>query len=209
MAAYRLFGSSGTGSMIVEAAFSLAGVPVELEPVEWSDTGWESSALRDLNPLGQLPTLVLPDGSIMTESAAMLLHLADLHPEAGLAPPPDAPERTKFLRWLVFLVSAVYPTFTYGDVPKRFVGGDEGAAERLREGTDAHRLDLLGQLEAEAGAPWFLGERFSAIDLYLRSMSFWRPGREWFEKERPRIFAIAEEVGKIPEVAAVEARNFP
>ena len=119
MTAYKLYGQAGSGSMIVEAAFAIADVPVECVDVAWDDLGWESGPLKDLNPLGQLPTLVLPDGRVMTESAAIVLHLADRCPAAGLAPAADHPEREAFLRWLIFLVAAVYPTFTYGDEPER------------------------------------------------------------------------------------------
>ena len=66
----------------------------------------------------------------------MALHLAEQAPEAGLAP--AATTRSgRFLRWLAFLVGAVYPTFTYGDDPSRYVRGEAAQAE-LRAGTDAY-----------------------------------------------------------------------
>ncbi|MBD3646956.1 MAG: glutathione S-transferase, partial [Pseudomonadales bacterium] len=139
---YTLFTAPGSGGMIVEAAFGVAGIPVKAVHVDWDDLGWQSKTLMEYNPLGQLPTLLLPDGRIMTESAAIILHLADRNPGCPLVPPPDHPSRNEFLRWLVFLVSAVYPTFTYGDVPKRWVEGNEESASRLRRGTDEHRMTL-------------------------------------------------------------------
>ena len=104
--------------MIIETAFALARLPLEITYVDWEDTGWESKILTPMNPLGQVPTMLMPDGTVMTESAAVVLHLVDHVPEAGLAPRADEPDRVRFLRWLVFLVSAIYPTFTYGDNPK-------------------------------------------------------------------------------------------
>src|SRR5690606_39793795 len=68
-----------------------------------------------------LPIFVLPGGEVMTESAAITLHLADLAQDDTLVPAPGDPARTKFLRWLVFLVANVYPTYTYADDPSRFV----------------------------------------------------------------------------------------
>jgi GST-like protein len=141
---YVLYGAKGSGSMIVETAFRKAGVDVDCIDLAWDDVGWQSRTLAPLNPLGQVPTLVLPDGSVMTESAAIILHLADVRPDAGLVPPAGHRDRTAFLRWLVFLVSAVYPTFTYCDVPTRWVAGDEAAGKKLRQGTDAHR-EMLWQ----------------------------------------------------------------
>lgn len=209
MATYRLYGQAGSGSMIVEAAFAIAEVRVDCVDVPWEDLGWESKALHGINPLGQLPTLILPDATVMTESAAMILHLADRNPGAGLVPPAGHPERDAFLRWLVFLVAAVYPTFTYGDEPERWVEGDASAAKKLLRGTDQHRETLYRQLETVARAPWFLGETFSALDLYLWLMRHWRPGMEWFEHECPRLHGIGDRAAALPAVATVQGRNFP
>lgn len=115
---YQLIGSKWTGSMIVEAAFALSGIPCEVEQIPYGGGGPDHQRLLGFNPLGQVPTLILPDGKVMTESAAIILHLADLAPQAKLAPAADDPLRPHFLRWLVFLVAALYPTFTYGDDPK-------------------------------------------------------------------------------------------
>src|SRR4051812_41872777 len=94
---HRLYCSKGSGSMLVEAAFERAGVPVEFVDLAWEDVGWNSRVLAPLNPLGQIPTLVLPDGTVMTESAAMILYLAERAPDAGLAPAIGHPSRPAFL----------------------------------------------------------------------------------------------------------------
>lgn len=206
---YTLFTAPGSGGMIVEAAFGVAGIPVKPIHVDWDDLGWQSNTLRQYNPLGQIPTLLLPDGQVMTESAAMILHLADRNPGCGLVPPADHPTRNEFLRWLIFLVSAVYPTFTYGDVPTRWVEEDEDAAARLRRGTDEHRKTLFRHMETRAGHPWFLGVDFSSLDLYLWIMRYWRPGNEWFEAECPRLNEIGLQAAEVPAVQEVQQRNFP
>ncbi len=208
MSQHQLFTIAGSGGMIVETAFAIADVPVELIDVGWDELGWESEKLIQHNPLGQVPTLILPDGQVMTESAAMMLHLADLKPDIGLVPGPDQPERPKFLRWLIFIVSAIYPTFTYGDVPKRWVNGEESAGEKLVKGTDEHREFLYRYIEQYAGDPWFLGDVFSCIDLYFHVMCYWRPRNEWFERECPRLSAIGQRVAALPAVKQVTRRNF-
>ena len=106
-ASYTLLAAKGCGSVIVEAALALSGLPHRVEETPYDEPGPARDRLRALNPLGQVPVLLLPDGEVMTESAAMVLHLADRAPEAGLAPPPDDPTRPAFLRWLVFLVGAI------------------------------------------------------------------------------------------------------
>jgi GST-like protein len=201
-----LITAKGGGGLILEAAFAIAGVPLEIEDIAWDDVGPESKRLAALNPLGQVPTLVLADGSVLTESAAMLLFLAESAPKAKLAPPPRDPQRAQFLRWLAFLVAALYPTFTYGDAPARWVGDEAGP--KLRASTDAHREKLLRFLDAEvAGAPWFLGKRFSALDLYFPVLRMWRPGKDWWRANAPRLNAIADRCEALPPVARAFARN--
>ncbi len=206
---YTLYTAPGSGGMIVEAAFAKAEIPLKIIEVDWQDLGWHSKALAELNPLGQIPTVVLPEGKVMTETAAIIQHIADLCPDCGLVPPPTHPMRSEYLRWLTFLVSAVYPTFTYGDVPTRWVGGDEDAAEKLRQATDEHRRTLYIYLETFCGAPWFLGKTFSAIDLYFWLMRHWRPKPEWFAENCPRLNAVSLRVEELTFVQKVSQRNFP
>ena len=109
----------------------------------------------------------------------------------------------------MFIVSAVYPTFTYGDVPERWVGGDEPASEKLLQGTDDHRKTLYRYMEQHTGTPWFLGETFSCIDLYFNVMRYWRPRNEWFETECPGLNAVGQRAAELPAVKQVLRRNFP
>ena len=206
---YVLHGNPGWGSAIVEAQLAWYGLPCRSEDVgDVFESEEARQRLRPLNPLMQVPTLVLPDGSVMTESAAITLHLADRTGRDDLVPGPAAPERAAFLRWLVFLVANVYPTFTYGDVPTRFVK-DEAAAKAFRAECDAYEQRLWLAVEAAAAAPWFLGERLSAIDLFLAVMTHWRPRRAWVAQHAPRLHAAAQAAEALPAVASVLARHFP
>lgn len=205
---FTLFGRQGWGSAIVEAQMVWYGLAYVLE-----DTGdllrseEARSKLKPLNPLGQTPTLVLPGGRVMTESAAITLHLADITGTASLVPGAHEAERAEFLRWLVFMVANIYPTFTYADLPERFVPAE--AARSFRHNVDAHAARLWGQMEDEAAAPWFLGDRFTALDIFIAVMTRWRPGRPWFAANQPRLAAIAAGADTLPELQAVLRRNFP
>ena len=207
MKAHRLLGCKGCGSTIVECAFALAGVPLDYEEVDYSPDSPTRSRLLEVNPLGQVPALVLPDGQVLTESLAIVHYLDDLAPGAGLVPPKGDAARLAFHRWSVFIVAALYPTWTYGDDPPKWVPDPHGA-EQLRESTDRHRKTLWLQVEAAARSPWFLGERFSAIDLYVAAMTRWRPGRKWFAANAPKLVAIAERTSATAGVADVIERNF-
>jgi GST-like protein len=206
---YRLYGRAGWGSTIVEAQLVWYGLPFAFEPVgDLFKSPDARTRLEKVNPLAQVPTLVMPDGSVISESAAITLLLADITGQDTLVPKPGAPERAKFLRWLVFLVANSYPTFTYADDPARFVSVN-AARDPFRAATDAYAQRLWRQVNSEAGAPYFLGERFSALDIYIAVMTRWRPKRGWFEIEAPRLFAIARHADQIPELRPVWTRNWP
>lgn len=207
MTKYHLIASKSCGSMIVEAALALSKLPYDVEMIPYLEPGPQRDRLLALNPLGQVPTLLLPDGRAMTESAAIILHLADEAPAAGLVPPPSDPARPMFLRWLVFIAAAIYPTFAYGDDPARWAS-DEAAGKRLRQATDEHRKVLWRYFATQIpGKPWVLGERFSALDLYVAVMNMWRPGPDWFKQECPALAAIAGSVSKLDALREVWARN--
>lgn len=193
--------------MIVELAFAHTDLPLKIVDVPWKDTGWKSKKLKAFGPLGQVPTLTMPNGDVLTESAAIVLHVADRVPEANLVPPLGDADRAQFLRWLIFLVSAVYPTFTYGDDPKRWLDGDEQAAQKLRTSTDDHRKMLWKFVEKQIKGPWFLGKRRSALDFYIWTMWHWRPGKDWMAAECPKLHEIARRMKALETTKKVAQRN--
>jgi GST-like protein len=201
---WRVIGCRGCGSVIAEAALVLAGIAYDRDEVDYTQPGPALDRLLAHNPLGQVPTLIMPDGAVMTETAAIVLHIDELVPEAGLLPAPRDPLRREALRWLIFLVSAVYPTFTYGDEPEKWVGE---AGPALRDATLAHRCRLWQQVEAAAKGPWFLGPRFSILDVYVAAMTRWRPRRAWFAEHCPRLSAIATTLDDDPRLTALWAAN--
>jgi GST-like protein len=209
MASYKLYGRPGWGSALVEAQLAWYGLPFEFEPVDDLFKSPDARAkLEKVNPLAQVPTLVMPDGSVMSESAAITLLLADLTGKDSLVPAAQSPERAAFLRWLVFLVANIYPTFTYADDPARFVSVN-AARDPFRAATDAYAQRLWKQVDGQAGSPWFLGQRFSALDIYMAVMTRWRPKRGWFEIETPHLFAIARRADRLSELSDVWKRNWP
>src|ERR1700722_9930260 len=154
---YELFGRCGWGSVLVETQLTWYGLPFTFHEVDDLFTSADArERLAKVNPVSQVPTLVLPDGAIMTESAAITLHLADATGRSDLVPAQGTPDRPRFLRWLVFLVANIYPTFTYADDPARFVTGGEAQAA-FRQSVDRYGETLWGIMEGEAGEPWFLG----------------------------------------------------
>lgn len=206
---FTLYARNGWGSALVEAQLDLYGLDWRREEVgDLFQSATARKRLEQVNPVAQVPTLVLPDGSVMTESAAITLHLAEFTGRTDLVPAAGEEARPQFLRWLVFMVTNIYPTFTYADDPGRFVA-DENARPAFREAVDAHARRLWGIVEDAASAPCFLGRRQSALDLYVCVMSHWRPRRAWFVAHAPRLAAIAQALDAEPRLAGAWQRNFP
>ena len=94
---YQLYWSKTSGAMAPEALFEEIGVEYEKIVIDTEKEEHRSAEFLAVNPMGQIPALVLPDGTLMTESAAILLQIVDQHPDAGLAPPVGSSERAHFL----------------------------------------------------------------------------------------------------------------
>jgi GST-like protein len=204
---YTVFAVPGWGSTLAEAMLALCSAPVHIEDVSGFDQpGAARDRLLRVNPLAQVPTVVLPDGTVMTESAAIALLLSEQHPQAGLAPLHATPHRPAFLRRLVWIVANLYPTFTYGDYPDRWVATDPAS---LRAATDGYRERLWRQFESDVSeGDWVLGPHFSALDIYVAVMTHWRPRRAWFAAHCPRLGAIAARADAHPLLQPILQRNF-
>ena len=144
---YILYGAPETGSVAVEAALALIGADHRIEDVPYDDL--QSGP----NPLAQVPALRLPTGELMTESLAILIWLADSHPEARLAPAIDSPARPTFLRWMAFVSAAIYAHYWARDFPARVVTDARAQAE-VKTRLEARIAGGWGVMEAgiEPGA---------------------------------------------------------
>ncbi len=109
----EVLGRRGDGSDLAEAFLTLAGIPYDfIELEKYDEPGPDRDRLLALNLVGQVPTLRLPDGKLMTETLAIAAYAQNLKPDAPLIPK-DRDSIPKFWRFAVMLVAAVYPTFTY------------------------------------------------------------------------------------------------
>ena len=208
VARLKLYGMPGWGSALVEAQLNWYGLEYDFERVgDLFKSEQARKELEKVNPLGQIPVLMLENGTVMTESAAITLYLADSAQGESLVPGQANKERAAFLRWLIFIVANIYPTYTYADDPARFVA-EPGAQQGFKQAVDDYARKLYKMLEAEVGGKWFLGDRFSALDIYICVMTRWRPSRAWFAEHAPRLFAIASAVEEVEKLKACWAKNF-
>lgn len=207
---YILYGSRGSGSAAVELALEACGLPYrQVRASTWEpDSALEE--LRKVNPLQQIPTLVLPDGGVMTESAAILLHLG-LDVPAGRRLLPDDPKaRAQAIRGLVFIPANCYSAISIIDYPERWtLAGSEQARDDLRQGT-RRQLHRHWEIFADtfAGTPFLSGAQPGALDFLAAVVSKWSGTRTHLREHRPAFFATLEAIEAHETVAPVFRRHW-
>jgi glutathione S-transferase len=201
---YRLYNRVGSGGFVVEAALALADAHCELLELN-SEPGMPlPEGFRDINPWGQVPTLVLPDGSIMTETAAILIHLAACNPDKGLAPIPGTPAHAAFLRWMIFTNVNIYEAVLRRSYPFRYTN-DPHAHDATREAAIMRMGEALAVLEkAIDSKPFLLGQTMSLADVYIAMLFIWFRG----EIDAHKLARIRFGVRHHPTVAPIWRRHF-
>ena len=204
---YTVYGTAGSGSVPVEATLALLDLPYRtVESTILSER--QDAALLKLNPMGQVPALVLPSGELMTESAAILIWLADAHPEARLAPTMAAIARPAFLRWMTFVSAAIYGLFWVRDDPSRLVSAAEGPAVKAR--TADRIVDCWRMMDAQVDpGRYILGDDLTVLDLYVTVVSRWGPRRKRFYEVAPKMSDVVRRVDAEPRLASFWAERFP
>jgi glutathione S-transferase len=199
---YKLYGRPGSGSLAVQIALDETGASYERI---WVGTeAADIASFRATNPTGRVPALMLPDGTVMFESAAILIHLALSHPKAALAPQPGTHRHATFLQWMVFLSANVYEAVLRMYYPARYSTRGEGA-EVIREQAMTDFCAFLELITQELG-PYVLGGSYSIADPYLYMLASWYPGNKAdLYRRLPKLEAHGKIVAARPVVAKAEA----
>ena len=200
---YRLYWAKGTGAFVPQVLLEEIGASYEKVVIDLDKEEHRAAEFLAVNPMGEIPALILPDGTFMTESAAMVLQICELHPEAKLAPAPGSPESATFKRWLFFSAANLYPDsmrFYYGDRFTSDPQGGEGVISAARSAFDLH-FGILN--EALSPGPYLLGETFSAVDLYVWMLIQWHPDIPQLLEANANLRRYAELVGARPAVTRV------
>jgi GST-like protein len=189
---YVVYGQKGTGSVPVEATLLLLGEPYEMierGPSEGRPAG---------NPMQQVPVLALPNGELMTESAAILIYLADSHPAARMSPALDDPRRPAFLRWMTYVSAQIYALVWVRDDLGR-LAVDEAHKPVILERTAERMAYCWRMMDAQVSpGRYILGEDLSVLDLYVTVVSCWGPRRARFYQEAPKLAEVVRRVDQDP-----------
>jgi GST-like protein len=205
----QLFGAAGSGSVPVEAALTLAEIPFSVvEAATWAGPGEQAKVAR-VNPMRQVPALVLPGGEVMTESAAILVWIAERYPEARLAPPPGDPDRAQFLRWMTYVSAAIYSLYWVKDEPSRLTEG-EAAEALLVDRVEQRIAECWGRMDAQVDpGRYILGDRLTVLDLYVAVVSRFRPRRRKFYEVAPKMAPCIKRVDADPRLKNFWAERYP
>jgi glutathione S-transferase len=187
--------SRSTGALIL---LEELGAPYDLHVLNLKAGEQRQPAYLAINPMGKVPALKHGD-AIVTEQVAVYLYLADLFPEAGLAPPIGDPLRGPYLRWMVFYAACFEPA-----VVDR-AAKHEPAPQMMSPYGDYETT--LGTVTAQlAKGPYLLGERFSAADVLWGTALAWTTMFDLVPK-LPEIIDYANRIGSRPAAARVQAKD--
>ena len=205
---FVVYGARGSGSVPVEATLRLLGLPYEvIEREAWKPA--DSELMAPINPLRQVPALILPSGELFTESAAMLIWLSDLYPQARLSPALDDPKRPAFLRWMSFVSSQIYSLYWVRDDPSR-LAADKAHEAVIAERTMQRIADCWRMMGAQiTPGRYLLGDDLTVLDLYVTVVSRWGPRRARFSEDSPAMGEVVRRVDADPRLVAFWDERFP
>jgi glutathione S-transferase len=201
-----LYGSVSTASLVVHWLLIELDIPHTLHLLDFERQEQKSADYLKLNPAGVVPTLIM-DGQTITEAPAIVMHLADSHPQSGLAPPPGTRERAQYYRWMLFMANTLQPAYRAW-----FYSPEVAGAENVEAVKHHARLKIEGAWQRvsdhlEAEGPYLLGGQISAADFLLTMLMRWsrnmpRPSDSW-----PVLKAHAQTMKARPAFKEVYARE--
>ena len=204
---FTLYARPGAGSAAVEALLCEVGAAFRVEDVARMANGLVPDSYLAINPRGEVPALRLANDSVMTESAAMMIYVADLFPAANLAPAIDAPARSIYLRWMLYFASAVYMADLRFYYPARYSKEVSHADSIKAKAIDHMDRDFAIFAAALGQGPYILGEVFSAVDIYAAMLVSWAPDLAALFARHPNVKAHYDAVALRPKIAPVWVRN--
>ena len=205
-----LYGTQGSGSAAAEVALDIAGLAYrKVDAASWQESpGLEE--LRRIHPLAQIPTLVLDDGTVLSEVAAILIHLGLVHPESGLLSA-DASRRAQQIRGLVYIAANCYAGIGILDYPDRWYPEPDETVKKAMQARGRARLHELWEIFADQfpATPWLSGDRLGALDILAATVSMWSGTRNAMAASRPAFSALLGRIEADPRVARVWSAHWP
>lgn len=169
-----LFGIPGTATTAPHMVLEELGTLYDFVLVERTDDGVPTAppGYLEMSPFGKVPVLKHNE-LVLTESAAICLHLADAFPDHDLIPKVGTPERAEATRWLMFLTNTVQSAFLRFFYPARHTT-DPNGADVVQAAAVIELTTLRDETAKQLGSgPFLLGSTFTVADIYLAMLSSW------------------------------------
>ncbi len=203
----KLYARAAAGSAAIEALLKELGIAFELVEVLRNEDKSIPDWFKAINPRGEVPTLRLADGSIMTESAAIMIYLADIYGDGKLAPGASDPLRPKYLRAMLFLATGAYMAdLRYYHTEKFSTNRSDFDGIKAKAAIDLNfEFDIFAEILGQG--TYVLGERFSAADIYAGMLISWSEDMPALFKRHANLKSLYDAVAKRPSISAVWQRN--
>lgn len=203
---YKLYGLQGSCSLASHILLEELGLPFELVLLDLRKEE-DRQTLASKNPMKLVPVLEFPDGKVLTQNLAILLHLAVGAKERELLPPAGTMEHARAMEWMALLATNVHTAFTPFFRPESFHPG-EGEEQKVREAAVQRIQQVFQVMEARAPASGhLLGEAFSLVDLYHFVFFRWLRIVGLDEAAFPKLQRLAEQVRAREATARALARE--
>ncbi len=206
---YTLYWSPGCGSFAPHAARNEVGAQINLTEVDLDSNQHHTPEFLALNPRAQVPVLTLADGTVMTESVAMMMQIADCHPEFALMPNIGQPQRAVAYRWLVFSAVNLYEAGCRVSHPQYYTqNSSDHDGIRCKALSDLN--DYWAMVDDAIGdGPLFFGENYTVVDICLLMVAQWHPDKDWLLGRLPKLAALCSAVRERPALHKIWHLNFP
>lgn len=192
----KLFYKAGACSLSPHIVLREAGLDFTAEKVDLALKKTESGAdYLAINPKGQVPALLLDDGSLLTEGVAIVQYLADRVPDRGLIPAAGTLSRYHAIEWLNYIATELHKGFSPLFNPKTPEEYKAFAREKLEK-----QFDYLDSVLAKQH--FLLGNKFSVADAYLFTILRWAIGMKFDIKKHTQLSAYFDRVAARPAVDA-------
>lgn len=192
----KLFYKAGACSLSPHIVLREAGLDFTAEKVDLALKKTESGAdYLTINPKGQVPALLLDDGSLLTEGVAIVQYLADRVPDRGLIPAAGTLSRYHAIEWLNYIATELHKGFSPLFTPKTPEEYKTIAREKLDK-----QFDYLDSVLAKQH--FLLGNKFSVADAYLFTILRWAIALQFDIKKRSQLSAYFDRVAARPAVDA-------
>jgi glutathione S-transferase len=176
-----------------------SGIPYRLHPVDLARGEHQGPDYLAINPKGFVPSLITPAGNILTETGAMLLHLADLEDVKGLVPQGSDPDRGQFLDWFFYHLTMVQEPYKRIYFARRYVEHDHFVDDIIQTAkTDLEKHWTRVEAHLTTNGPFHLGERFTMNDILLATYAVFMSWKPKFFETYPAVSRCYERVKSRP-----------